>query len=81
MQVKKSYWFKAIVDIAKLLSDDLYITTTQFKNKDKILNSIVYILLNNIRIILSFNLESYREKIRLCNLIFRKIGCLGILFI
>jgi hypothetical protein len=39
---------------------------------------VVYTLINNIRIISSFNLESYREKTRLRNLIFGKIGRLGI---
>ena len=41
----------------------------------------MHTLFNNIRIISSFNLKSYRKKIRLHNLIFRKIGRLGILFI
>lgn len=78
MQVKKGYWSKATADITKLSGDELHIAAAQFKNKDKISNPIVHTLLNNMRIISSFNPESYREKIRLRNLIFGKIGRLGI---
>jgi hypothetical protein len=78
LQVKKGYWTKAIADLATLSGNDLHAAATQFKNKEKISNPIIHTLLNNMRIISSFNPESYGEKIRLRNLIFGKIGRLGI---
>jgi hypothetical protein len=78
LQVKKGYWTKATADLATLSGNDLHAAATQFKNKEKISNPIIHTLLNNMRIISSFNPESYGEKIRLRNLIFGKIGRLGI---
>jgi hypothetical protein len=78
LQVKKGYWTKATADLAKLSGNDLHTAATQFKKKEKISNPIIHTLLNNMCIISSFNLESYSEKIRLQNLIFRKIGRLRI---
>jgi hypothetical protein len=78
LQIKKGYWTKATADLATLSGNDLHAAATQFKNKEKISNPIIHTLLNNMRIISSFNPESYGEKIRLRNLIFGKIGRLGI---
>jgi hypothetical protein len=78
LQVKKGYWTKATADLATLSGNDLHDAAAQFKNKEKISNPIIHTLLNNMRIISSFNPESYGEKIRLRNLIFGKIGRLGI---
>jgi hypothetical protein len=78
LQVKKGYWAKATVDIARLSGDDLYRAAEEFKNRDKISNPSIYSLITNMRIISSFNPESFGEKMRFRNLIFGKIGRLGI---
>ena len=78
LQVKKGYWATATTDLATLIGDELHAAATQFQSKTKISNPVIYTLINNIRIISSFNPESYGEKIRLRNLIFGKIGRLRI---
>jgi hypothetical protein len=78
LQVKKGYWATATTDLARLTGDELHAAAIQFQNKTKISNPAIYSLINNMRIISSFNPESYGEKIRLRNLIFGKIGRLGI---
>jgi hypothetical protein len=78
LQVKKGYWANATSDLAKLTGDELHAAAAEFKNKTKISNPLIHTLINNMRIISSFNPESYGEKIRLRNLIFGKIGRLGI---
>ena len=55
----------ATADLVKLTGNELYAATAQFQNKTKISNLVIYTLINNIRIILSFNPKSYGEKIRL----------------
>lgn len=78
LQVKKGYWTTATADLARLTGDELQAAAMQFQNKTKISNPVIHTLINNMRIISSFNPESYGEKIRLRNLIFGKIGRLGI---
>ena len=78
LQIKKGYWATAIADLARLTSDNLHAAAAEFKNKTKVSNPVIHTLINNMRIISSFSLESYGEKIRLRNLIFGKIGRLGI---
>src|SRR5258706_12850496 len=78
LQVKKGYWATATADLAKLTGDELHAAAAQFQSKSKISNPVIHTLINNMRIISSFNPESYGEKIRLRNLIFGKIGRLGI---
>jgi hypothetical protein len=78
LQVKKGYWATATADLATLTGDELHAAAAQFQSKTKISNPVIHILINNMRIISSFNPESYGEKIRLRNLIFGKIGRLGI---
>jgi hypothetical protein len=78
VQVRKGYWSWATADIAKLSGDELHIAAAQFKNKDKISNPIIHALINNMRIISSFNPESYGEKIRLQTLILGRLVVLGI---
>ncbi|KAH8799116.1 hypothetical protein F5884DRAFT_758603 [Xylogone sp. PMI_703] len=78
LQVKKGYWTAANADLARLTGDELHAAAAQFQNKVKISNPVIHTLINNMRIISSFNPESYGEKIRLRNLIFGKIGRLGI---
>ncbi len=78
LQVKKGYWATATADLARLTGDELHAAATQFQSKTKISNPVIHTLINNMRIISSFNPESYGEKIRLRNLIFGKIGRLGI---
>jgi hypothetical protein len=78
LQVKKGYWATATADLATLTGDELHAAAAQFQSKTKISNPVIYTLINNMRIISSFNPESYGEKIRLRNLIFGKIGRLGI---
>jgi len=78
LQVKKGYWATATANITTLTSDELYAAADQFKRKTKISNPVIHTLINNMRIISSFNPESYREKIRLRNVIFGKIARLGI---
>lgn len=78
LQVKKGYWATVTADLARLTSDDLHAAAAEFKNKTKVSNPVIHTLINNMRIISSFNPESYGEKIRLRNQIFGKIGRLGI---
>jgi PIF1-like helicase/helitron helicase-like protein len=78
LQVKKGYWATATADLATLTGDELHVAAAQFQSKTKISNPVIHTLINNMRIISSFNPESYGEKIRLRNLIFGKIGRLGI---
>lgn len=78
LQVKKGYWASATTDLTRLTSDELRTAAAQFQSKTKISNPVIHTLINNMRIISSFNPESYGEKIRLRNLIFGKIGRLGI---
>lgn len=78
LQVKKGYWATANADLARLTGDELHAAATQFKSKTKISNPVIHTLINNMRIISSFNPDSYGEKIRLRNLLFGKIGRLGI---
>jgi hypothetical protein len=78
LQVKNSYWDKASIELTKLSGDDLYRAAKEFKRGEKISNPSIYSLITNMRVISSFNLESFGEKMRFRNLIFRKIGRLGI---
>jgi Helitron helicase-like domain at N-terminus len=78
LQVKNGYWAKATTDIAGLSGDDLHHAAEEFKSGEKISNPSIYSLITNMRIILSFNPESFGEKMRFRNLIFGKIGRLGI---
>lgn len=78
LQVKNGYWTKATTDLAKLSGDDLHRAAEEFKNGEKISNPSIYSLITNMRIISSFNPESFGEKMRFRNLIFGKIGRLGI---
>jgi hypothetical protein len=78
LQVKNGYWSEATSNLTKLTGDELHVAADQFKNKEKISNPIIHTLINNMRIISSFNPQSYGEKIRLRNLLFGKIGRLGI---
>src|SRR5258706_6116447 len=78
LQVKKGYWATATADLAKLTGDELHAAAAQFQSKSKISNPVIHTLINNMRIFSSFNPESYGEKIRLRNLLFGKIGRLGI---
>lgn len=78
LQVKNGYWSEATSNLAKLTGDELHVAADQFKNNQKISNPTIHTLINNMRIISSFNPQSYGEKIRLRNLLFGKIGRLGI---
>jgi hypothetical protein len=78
VQVKNGYWAKATMDLARLSGDDLHRAAEEFKNGEKISNPPIYSLITNMRIISSFNPESFGEKMRFRNLIFGKIGRLGI---
>jgi hypothetical protein len=61
-----------------LSGDDLHYAAEEFKNGEKISNPSIYSLITNMRIISSFNPESFGEKMRFWNLIFGKIGRLSI---
>ncbi|CZR69862.1 uncharacterized protein PAC_19762 [Phialocephala subalpina] len=78
LQVENGYWATATADLASLTGDELHAAAAQFQSKTKISNPVIHTLIENVRIISSFNPESYGEKIRLRNLIFGKIGRLGI---
>jgi hypothetical protein len=78
IQVKNGYWAKAISDLASLSGDDLHRAAEQFKSQEKISNPAIHSLITNMRIISSFNPESFGEKIKFRNLVFGKIGRLGI---
>ncbi|KAH6668512.1 hypothetical protein B0J14DRAFT_488349, partial [Halenospora varia] len=75
---QEGYWAAATTDLATLTGDELHAAAVQFQSKTKISNPVIHTLINNMRIISSFNPESYGEKIKLRNLIFGKIGRLGI---
>jgi hypothetical protein len=50
----------------------------EFTDQKKISNPVIHSLITNIRLISSFNPESFREKMRFRNLIFSKIARLGL---
>ena len=81
VQVKNGYWTKATKELARLSADNLQQAAEEFNNRKKISNPAIYSLITNIRIILSFNPESFGEKMKFRNLIFGKIGRLGLLII
>jgi hypothetical protein len=78
IQVKNSYWTRATQELAKLSANNLQRAAQEFTDRKKILNPAVHSLITNIRIISSFNPESFGEKIRFRNLIFGKIARLGL---
>lgn len=78
VQVKNGYWAKATEDLARLSGDDLHRAAEEFRDRKKISNPAIHSLITNMRIISSFNPESFGEKMRFRNLIFGKIGRLGI---
>jgi hypothetical protein len=78
VQVKNGYWAKATQELAKLLANDLQLAAQEFTERKKISNPVVHSLITNMRIISSFNPESFGEKMRFRNLIFGKIGRLGL---
>src|SRR5258705_6484065 len=78
VQVKNGYWDKATEELARLSADDLQRAAEEFKDGKKISNPAIHSLITNMRIISSFNPESFGEKMRFRNLIFGKIGRLGI---
>lgn len=78
MQVKNSYWAKATKELARLSGDDLHRAAEEFHDRKKISSPAIHSLITNIQIISSFNPESFGEKMRFRNLIFGKIGRLGI---
>ena len=77
VQVKNGYWAKATQELAKLLANDLQLAAQEFTERKKISNPVVHSLITNMRII-SFNPESFGEKMRFRNLIFGEIGRLGL---
>ena len=78
VQVKNGYWAKATNDLANLSASDLQHAAEEFHDRKKISNPAIHSLITNMRIISSFNPESFGEKMRFRNLIFGKIGRLGI---
>src|SRR6201746_2409933 len=78
VQVKNGYWAKATEELARLSGDDLHCAAEEFRDRKKISNPAIHSLITNMRIISSFNPESFGEKMRFRNLIFGKIGRLGI---
>lgn len=78
MQVKNGYWAKATNDLANLSASDLQHAAEEFHDRKKISNPAIHSLITNMRIISSFNPESFGEKMRFRNLIFGRIGRLGI---
>ena len=78
IQVKNGYWTRATQELAKLSADNLQRAAQEFTDRKKISSPAVHSLITNMRIISSFNPESFREKIRFKNLIFGKIARLGL---
>ena len=78
VQVKNGYWAKATQELAKLSANDLQHAAQQFTDRKKISNPAIHSLITNMRIISSFNPESFGEKMRFRNLIFGKIARLGL---
>ncbi|KFZ18957.1 hypothetical protein V502_03896, partial [Pseudogymnoascus sp. VKM F-4520 (FW-2644)] len=78
VQVKNGYWAKATQQLTKLSADDLQRAAQEFTDRKKISNPAIHSLITNMRIISSFNPESFGEKMRFRNLIFGKIACLGL---
>jgi hypothetical protein len=78
VQVKNGYWAKATNDLANLSAADLQHAAEEFRDRKKISNPAIHSLITNMRIISSFNPESFGEKMRFRYLIFGKIGRLGI---
>ncbi|KFZ17843.1 hypothetical protein V501_01527, partial [Pseudogymnoascus sp. VKM F-4519 (FW-2642)] len=78
VQVKNGYWAKATQELSRLSADDLQRAAREFTDRKKISNPAIYSLITNMRIISSFNPESFGEKMRFRNLIFGKIARLGL---
>jgi hypothetical protein len=78
VQVKNGYWAKATEEFARLSADDLQRAAQEFDEKKKISNPAIHSLITNMRMISSFNPESFGEKMRFRNLIFGKIGRFGL---
>ena len=78
VQVKNGYWVKATEELARLSADDLQHAAEEFNDRKKISHPAIYSLITNMRIISSFNPESFGEKMKFRNLIFGKIGRLGL---
>jgi hypothetical protein len=78
VQVKNGYWDKATEELGRLSADDLQCAAKEFSDGKKISNPAIHSLITNMRIISSFNPESFGEKIRFRNLIFGKIGRFGL---
>ena len=78
VQVKNGYWTRATQELAKLSAGDLQRAAQEFTDRKKISNPVIHSLITNMRIISSFNPESFGEKMRFRNLIFGKIARLGL---
>ena len=65
-------------ELSRLSADDLQRAAQEFNDRKKISNPSIYSLITNMRIISSFNLESFGEKMKFRNLIFGKIARLGL---
>ena len=78
VQVKNGYWAKATQELSRLSADDLQRAAQEFTDRKKISNPAIHSLITNMRIISSFNPESFGEKMRFRNLIFGKIARLGL---
>jgi hypothetical protein len=61
-----------MAQFGRLSADDLQCAAKEFSDGKKISNPAIHSLITNIRIISSFNPESFGEKIRFRNLIFGK---------
>jgi hypothetical protein len=78
VQVKNGYWAKATQDLSRLSANDLQRAAQEFTDRKKISNPAIHSLITNMRIISSFNPESFGEKMKFRNLIFGKIARLGL---
>ena len=78
VQVKNGYWAKATHELSRLSAADLQRAAQEFTDGKKISNPAIHSLITNMRIISSFNPESFGEKMKFRNLIFGKIARLGI---
>lgn len=78
VQVKDGYWAKATRELSQLSAKDLQRAAQEFTEKKKMSNSAIHSLITNMRLISSFNPESFGEKMRFRNLLFGKIGRLGL---
>ena len=78
LQARKGYWERAQVDILAVSSEDLRAAALRMRDGEKCGNPAIDRLLNNMRLISSYNPESYGRKVAKRHLLFGHIVRYGI---